>query len=146
MIRKLLTVVALLLLPAGAWAADGDKTGVGNSGDYRFEEFILCDSDTSAVTCAELNLNQASLGTPSFAVFFTETSTSCAPLAYVVRGKRVASGQAHNVTSTLTEIGGATTSEVVEFLAYPVIDVDITTATSCSDIDIYARFYYKRKQ
>lgn len=147
--RKLLFLLASLLLAGSVGAADGDVLTGGcaeGRGDLECRAYLLCDSDTAAGTCTEFNLGTGKpTGYPSYFVvtLLHETGCTAGAIEVQVRGSHVSNTDEVALRDYNLQTDGIQ-SKAFE-TDFKFIDAVLSgTFTSCTDIDVAIVLYYER--
>lgn len=125
-------------------AADSECYTTYQSGAWSVVECFICDGDHSATDCAELSLLPEVDGWPEAIIFDLSATTGCAGAVQVaVRGLSDQLGVPH-VYGTLSAAGTSTLPLFETRHRFIDADVDITTSAGCTDLEVRARFLYRR--
>lgn len=140
-------LLALLLTPTAALAADGDgcATGSLHAAGYEAECVMLCDSKTSAdSSCTQYRFPAA----PDIIQIEIAEDDGCAGAAAVTFTTQSSTATDTHTLSTWALTKGGTTLVTVEGssaqpLAY--LNTSLGTMTSCTDFDVKMHLYYERR-
>jgi hypothetical protein len=111
------------------------------SGDHLYVECKLCDGDHVSTDCAEFDFVDEAFGIPTYFVAELNPNSGCDPTVDV-RGLTAQLGMPH-VYARLTTAGNSAVRVDPPRHRHIDADVDVSTAASCTDLEVILRIFYK---
>lgn len=140
---KHLLLVLTLLLCGPAWSADGDAVSGSavSKGDFSYQEFYLCDSDTGDGACLNEAVDFKDIGWPSH--YAVAVRTDCTTGTIVVTGSDFPGDSTGKTLATLTV--GSTEDQALGAPDFRLLDAAISaTSGPCTDIDVVVKVWWSR--